>query len=119
MVADAHDAVAAVHGVRHAEVVLEDHFAAEAINGGVAARAGFARSFDGEAAGELHELRADFLRKAVLAGTNLVSRPLAGVGAGPRTWPGSPSVRCRRRRRWTGCGGAGPSGLRPATTPRC
>src|SRR6267154_541109 len=83
MVADAYDAVSATPGVRRAEIVLEDHFASDAINGGVAARAGFARSFDGEAAGELHELRADFLRKAVLAGTDLVCRPLAAAGIGP------------------------------------
>jgi hypothetical protein len=49
----------------------------------VAARDGFARSFDGEAVGELHELRADFLRKAVMAGTDLVSRPLATAGVEP------------------------------------
>ena len=56
MVADAYDAVSAADGVRRAEVVLDDHFAAPAINEGVAARAGFARSFDGEAVGELNEL---------------------------------------------------------------
>jgi metal-sulfur cluster biosynthetic enzyme len=83
MVADAYDAVSAMPGVRTTEVVLEDHFASDAINGGVAARAGFARSFDGEAVGELHELRADFLRKAVLAGTDLVCRPLAEADTGP------------------------------------
>jgi metal-sulfur cluster biosynthetic enzyme len=83
MVADAYDAVSALPGVRTTEVVLEDHFASDAINGGVAARAGFARSFDGEAAGELHQLRADFLRKAVMAGTDLVCRPLAAAGTGP------------------------------------
>ncbi len=83
MVADAYDAVSATAGVRSAEVVLEDHFAAEAINNGVAAQAGFARSFDGEAAGELHELRTDFLRKAVLAGTDQVCRPLVAAGAAP------------------------------------
>jgi metal-sulfur cluster biosynthetic enzyme len=83
MVADAYDAVSALPGVRATEVVLEDHFASDAINGGVAARAGFARSFDGEAVGELHELRADFLRKAVMAGTDLVCRPLAAAGTGP------------------------------------
>jgi hypothetical protein len=83
MVADAYDAVSALPGVRSTEVVLEDHFASDAINGGVAARAGFARSFDGEAVGELHELRADFLRKAVMAGTDLVCRPLAAAGATP------------------------------------
>ncbi len=83
MVADAYDAASAVPGVRSAEVVLEDHFASEAINGGVAARAGFVRSFDGEAVGELHELRADFLRKAVMAGTDQVCRPLLAAGADP------------------------------------
>src|SRR5690348_14004411 len=57
MVADAYDAVSALKGLRSTQVVLEDHFAGAAINGGVAARAGFARSFDGEAVGELHELR--------------------------------------------------------------
>ncbi len=49
----------------------------------MAAQAGFAKSFDGEAVGELHQLRADFLRKAVLAGTDLVCRPLAAAGADP------------------------------------
>ena len=81
MVADAYDAVTAVPGVRTAHVLLEDHFAAEAINGGVAAQAGFAQSFDGEAVGELHELRRDFLRKAVLAGTDQVCRALRADGA--------------------------------------
>jgi metal-sulfur cluster biosynthetic enzyme len=80
MVADAYDAVTAVPGVRTAQVMLEDHFAADAINGGVAAKAGFARSFDGEAVGELHGLRADFLRKAVLAGTDQVCRALQASG---------------------------------------
>jgi metal-sulfur cluster biosynthetic enzyme len=83
MVADAYDAVSALPGVRTTEVVLDDHFASDAINGGVAARAGFARSFDGEAVGELHELRADFLRKAVLAGTDQVCRPLVAAGTEP------------------------------------
>jgi metal-sulfur cluster biosynthetic enzyme len=80
MVADAYDAVAGLPGVRNAEVVLEDHFASDVINGGVAAQAGFAQSFDGEAVGELHDLRADFLRKAVMAGTDQVCRPLLAAG---------------------------------------
>ena len=84
MVADAYDAVAAMPGVRATEVVLEEHFASDAINGGVAARAGFARSFDGEAAGELHQLRAVFLRKAVMAGTDQVCRPLLAAGTQER-----------------------------------
>ncbi|MGA2831353.1 MAG: iron-sulfur cluster assembly protein [Streptosporangiaceae bacterium] len=88
MVADAYDAVTAVPGVRRAEIVLEDHFASDAINGGVAAHAGFAQSFDGEAVGELHELRADFLRKAVMAGTDQVCRPLIAAGTDPSRLPG-------------------------------
>src|SRR5262249_26442322 len=83
MVADAYDAMSAVPGVRRAEVVLEDHFASDAINGGVAALLGFARSFGGEAVGELHELRADFLRKAGMAATAHVCRPLLAAGADP------------------------------------
>ncbi|MGH3302146.1 MAG: iron-sulfur cluster assembly protein, partial [Streptosporangiaceae bacterium] len=76
MAADAYDAVTALAGVRACLIVLADHFAAEAINAGVAAGLGFAGTFDGEAAGELHELRGDFLRKAVLAGTHQVCRTL-------------------------------------------
>ena len=81
MVADAYDAVSVLESVRSTEVVLEDHFASGSINGGVAARAGFVRAFDGEAVSELHGLRADFLRKAVMAGTDQVCRPLADGGA--------------------------------------
>ena len=107
MVADAYDAVAALPGVRNAEVVLEDHFASDAINGGVAAQAGFAQSFDGEAVGELHELRADFLRKAVMAGTDLVCRPLVTAGVTPAELlvltlgavPASPDLARLRQRR--------------------
>ncbi|HTU72801.1 MAG TPA: iron-sulfur cluster assembly protein [Trebonia sp.] len=83
MVADAYDAVSAVPGVRCAEVVLEDHFAADAINDGVAAQAGFIGSFGGEAIAELDELRAAFLRKAVMAGTDQVCRPLLAGGPAP------------------------------------
>ena len=107
MVADAYDAVSALPGVRRTEVVLDDHFASDAINGGVAARSGFARAFDGEAVGELHQLRADFLRKAVMAGTDHVCRPLVAAGATPQELAGMtlgqvpPSTdldRLRRRR---------------------
>jgi metal-sulfur cluster biosynthetic enzyme len=83
MVADAHDAVAAVDGVRAARIVLDDHFASATINDGVAARAGFVESFAGEASAELDELRADFLRKAVLAGQDRVARPLLSAGWTP------------------------------------
>jgi metal-sulfur cluster biosynthetic enzyme len=80
MVADAFDAVSSVAGVRHTEVVLEDHFASEEINRGVAARAGFVDSFDGLAVAELDTLRSDFVRRAVLAGTDRVCRPLLAAG---------------------------------------
>ena len=83
MVADAYDALMATPGVRSAEVVLEDHFASDAINAGVAAQAGFVASFDGEAVAELGDLRAQFLRKAVMACTDQVCRPLAAAGATP------------------------------------
>jgi metal-sulfur cluster biosynthetic enzyme len=88
MVADAYDAVAAMPEVRRTEIVLEDHFASDAINGGVAARDGFAQTFDGEAVGELHGLRADFLRKAVMAGTDQVCRPMLAGGLVPSALPG-------------------------------
>jgi metal-sulfur cluster biosynthetic enzyme len=83
MVADAHDAVTAVPGISAAEVTLEDHFASGEINAGVAAEAGFIASFNGEAASELDELRAQFLRKAVMAGTDQVCRPLVDHGVTP------------------------------------
>ena len=106
MVADAFDAVNRVDGVRRTTVVLEDHFASDAINGGVAARAGFVASFDGEAVDELESLRRDFLRKAVLAGTDLVCRPLVAAGRTPEEL----AVHDARRRR------ALPRG-RPAAVP--
>jgi metal-sulfur cluster biosynthetic enzyme len=129
MVADAYDAVSALPEVRSTEVVLEDHFAADAINGGVAARAGFARTFDGEAVGELHELRADFLRKAVMAGTDQVCRPLITAGTGPADLPGltlgdvppSPALdRLRQRRAELGLpsGDGAPLLIDPATGAR-
>jgi metal-sulfur cluster biosynthetic enzyme len=87
MVADAYDAVSAVPGVLTVEVVLEDHFASDAINEGVAARAGFVRSFPGEARSELDSLRVSFLRKAVMAGTDQVCRSLGSSGGSPSAMP--------------------------------
>ncbi|RBY78431.1 metal-sulfur cluster biosynthetic enzyme [Blastococcus sp. TF02-09] len=116
MVADAQDAVIAVDGVTGADVVLEDHFASDAINSGVAARAGFVASFDGLAERELGELRADFVRKAVMAGTDRVCRPLLAGGRRPEELaaltlgdvPASPErERLRQRRAELGL----PSGL--------
>jgi metal-sulfur cluster biosynthetic enzyme len=107
MVADAHDAVAEVPGLSDVEVTLDDHFASEAINAGVAARAGFVASFDGEANDELDDLRATFLRKAVLAGTDQICRPLVDAGLTPAELaaltlgavPGSPQLTRLRQRR--------------------
>ncbi|HVV17844.1 MAG TPA: iron-sulfur cluster assembly protein, partial [Pseudonocardiaceae bacterium] len=110
MVADAYDAVSAVPGVTATEVLLDDHFAADVINRGVAARAGFVASFDGEAVNELDTLRADFLRKAVLAGTDRVCRSvtraapdadLAALTLGEAP-PGPDRERLRARRRELG-----------------
>ncbi len=107
MVADAYDAVSALPGVRNTEVVLEDHFAAETINSGVAAQSGFVAAFDGAAVSELAGLRADFLRKAVLAGTDQVCRPLLAAGTSPARLrsltfgelpPSPPLARLRQRR---------------------
>jgi metal-sulfur cluster biosynthetic enzyme len=64
MVADAYDAVSSVPGIRSASITLEEHFAADEINAGVAAGAGFVESFPGEAAAELNQLRENFQRKA-------------------------------------------------------
>jgi len=107
MVADAYDAVAGVAGVLSAEVILEDHFASDVINAGVAAQAGFVASFDGEAVAELGDLRAQFLRKAVMAGTDQVCRPLVDAGVSPEELtvltlgavPASPELLRLRQRR--------------------
>ena len=107
MAADAYDAVMTVPGISAAEVILEDHFAADEINAGVSAQAGFVAAFGGEAAAELGELRALFLRKAVMAGTDQVCRPLVDAGATPATLttltlgavPASPELDRLRARR--------------------
>ncbi|GAA4844263.1 iron-sulfur cluster assembly protein [Actinomycetospora corticicola] len=87
MVADAWDAVSGVEGLVDVEVVLIDHFASDAINAGVAARAGFVTSMAGtevgEAVSELHDLRRTFTERALMAGTDLVVRPLMRAGATP------------------------------------
>jgi metal-sulfur cluster biosynthetic enzyme len=87
MVADAWDAVSQVPGLRDVDVELIDHFASDAINAGVAARAGFVTSMAGtevgEAVDELHELRRNFTERALMAGTDLVVRPLMAAGATP------------------------------------
>ncbi|MFC7640387.1 iron-sulfur cluster assembly protein [Streptosporangium lutulentum] len=83
MVADAHDAVRAVAGVVAADVRLEDHFASDEINAGVAEGAGFAGSFPGEAHGGLEELRLTFRRKAYLASLDRLGTRLTAEGGQP------------------------------------
>ncbi|RSM44673.1 DUF59 domain-containing protein [Amycolatopsis balhimycina DSM 5908] len=105
MVADAYDAVAGVPGLTGLDIRLDDHFASDVINRGVAARQGFVASFEGEAVDELDTLRYDFVRKAVLAGTDRVCRSL---GRDPQSLtlgdvPPSPDLaRLRTRRRELG-----------------
>ncbi len=80
MVADAYDAVAAVPGVKKVVVRLEDHFASDEINNGVAASRGFEGSFPGLADGELEELRQTFRRKAHRACQEQVASRLLKAG---------------------------------------
>jgi metal-sulfur cluster biosynthetic enzyme len=82
MVADAQAAVAAVPGVGQVQVALEDHFTAEEINQGVAARGRFQDSFDGLAEDELDELRLVFRRKAFVARQQKLDRALLDAGTG-------------------------------------
>ncbi|MEV4642092.1 iron-sulfur cluster assembly protein [Actinoplanes sp. NPDC049548] len=82
MVADARDAVAAVPGVRVAEVVLLEHFVAAEINAGVAAAGDFAASFRSDGLDPaLAELRLTFERKAHTAAQERLARALAAAGA--------------------------------------
>jgi metal-sulfur cluster biosynthetic enzyme len=86
MVADARDAVSEVPGVHTVDIRLEDHFAAEEINAGVAAGAGFAGTFPGEAESpgadgdELGALRRTFQRKAHTACLERACRALLDAG---------------------------------------
>lgn len=101
MVADAYEAVRAVPGVDAVDVRLEDHFAADEINGGVAVGDGFAAAFAGLADGELQELRVTFWRKAHAAEQERVASRLAGAGtdlAAARLGDAGDVTRLRRRR---------------------
>jgi len=80
MVADAFDAVRAVPGVASVSIKLEDHFASDEINSGVAVGAGFVGSFPDEAAAELDELRRNFLHKAHVAAMERACRRLLADG---------------------------------------
>ncbi len=83
MVADAHEAVGAAEGVTAVSIELVDHFAAQEINAGVAAAAGFVGSFPDEAAGELEQLRTRFQRKVYLAALDRAIRALGDLPDAP------------------------------------
>jgi metal-sulfur cluster biosynthetic enzyme len=80
MVADADTALRAVPGVRRAEVVLDDHFASDEINTGIAQRRSFQESFEGLADDELDELRTLFRRKALVARQQRLVKALLDAG---------------------------------------
>jgi metal-sulfur cluster biosynthetic enzyme len=99
MVADAYDAVRALPSVTSVDVRLDDHFAAEEINAGVAASAGFAGAFPGLASGELDELRQVFQRKAYLASLDRLCSELPAEVTRLVDVPPSPSLAAMLRRR--------------------
>jgi metal-sulfur cluster biosynthetic enzyme len=80
MAADADSAVRAVPGVRRAEIVLDDHFASDEINTGIAERRSFQASFEGLADDELDDLRLLFRRKALVARQQRLVRALLDAG---------------------------------------
>jgi metal-sulfur cluster biosynthetic enzyme len=80
MAADADTALRAVPGVRRAEVVLDDHFASDEINTGIAQRRSFQASFEGLADDELDELRTLFRRKALVARQQRLVKALVEAG---------------------------------------
>jgi len=83
------------------DVRLEDHFAAEEINAGVAASSGFTGSFPGEAVGELDELRLVFQRKAYLASLDRLCMrlPVSPADLTLADVPDSPALTSLLRRR--------------------
>jgi metal-sulfur cluster biosynthetic enzyme len=83
MADDAHREIAALPGVERVRVELEDHFAADEINGAVARGDGFEGAFPGETDGSLEELRGLFRRKALLARQSRVAEVLMREGANP------------------------------------
>jgi metal-sulfur cluster biosynthetic enzyme len=84
MVADAHDAVLGVHGVKTARVELADDFASEEINAEAAAEEGFGAAVPAQGAGnncdDLEELRLTFRRKAHSACLERTCRQLIRAG---------------------------------------
>lgn len=85
MMHDAREALKVVPGVRDIDVQLDDHFASEEINEGVAHDRGFQETFEGLADGELDELRQIFRRKALISRQDGLARSLMTDGFDPVT----------------------------------
>jgi metal-sulfur cluster biosynthetic enzyme len=84
MVADAREAILSVPGVRWANVILDDHYASDEINGGVNGGQGFDGAFPGEAEGpDLEELRSIFQRKSFVSRQEKLCRTLLANGRTP------------------------------------
>jgi metal-sulfur cluster biosynthetic enzyme len=106
MVADAREAILSVPGVRCANVILDDHYASDEINGGVNEGQGFDGAFPGETEGpNLGELRSIFQRKSFVSRQEKLCRALLVGGRMPaelvlmRVGVGGCGVRLRRARR--------------------
>ncbi len=80
MAEDMHAAVRRLPWVAGADIRLVDHFAADRVNSGVAAGAGFHAAFGAEAAGDLAALRETFRRKAFLGRMSALIEPLRRGG---------------------------------------
>ena len=84
MVADAREAILSVPGVRWANVVLDDHYASDEINGGVNEGQGIDGAFPGETEGpDLGELRNIFQRKSFVSRQEKLCRALLADGRTP------------------------------------
>jgi metal-sulfur cluster biosynthetic enzyme len=81
MAADARDAVRRLPDVGEVQVVLEDHYTGDEINGTVNLGGQFADAFPGETRGELDALRGLFQRKALVARQAKVCEALLAGGA--------------------------------------
>ena len=83
MVADAREAILSVPGVRWANVILDDHYASDEING-VNEGQGFDGAFPGETEGpNLGELRSIFQRKSFVSRQEKLCRALLADGRTP------------------------------------
>lgn len=85
MAADARRAALGVPGVRSVRVTLEDHYTGAEINDALARGAGFTTAFPGETADDdLEDLRAVFVRKALIARQSRLCEGLLAAGRSPQ-----------------------------------